>query len=106
MTFNGLLQIVILFGLTILLVKPVGWYLTRVFTGERTFLSPVIAPVERGLYRLAGMHEKEEQHWTVYAASLLMFSIAGFVLLYFLQRLQGVLPYNPAGMQAVGPESA
>lgn len=106
MTFNGILQIAILFGLTILLVKPVGGYLTRVFTGERTFLSPVIAPVERGLYRLAGTHEKEEQHWTVYAASLLMFSIAGFVALYLLQRLQGALPYNPAGMQAVEPTSA
>ncbi|GAC1043378.1 potassium-transporting ATPase subunit KdpA [Rhizobium sp. No.120] len=78
--------------------------MTRVFTGERTFLSFILRPVERGLYRLAGTDEREEQHWTTYSVSMLLFSLAGFLALYALQRLQGSLPYNPAGMTAVGPE--
>ncbi|WP_113407124.1 potassium-transporting ATPase subunit KdpA [Hyphomicrobiales bacterium] len=104
MTFNGWLQILIYIGILLLLVKPLGGYMTRVFTGERTFLSFVLRPVERGLYRLAGTDEREEQHWTTYSVSMLLFSLAGFLVLYALQRLQGSLPYNPAGMTAVGPE--
>ncbi|AGB74605.1 MULTISPECIES: potassium-transporting ATPase subunit KdpA [Rhizobium] len=104
MTFNGWLQILIYIGILLLLVKPLGGYMTRVFTGERTFLSFVLRPVERGLYRLAGTDEREEQHWTAYSVSMLLFSLAGFLVLYALQRLQGSLPYNPAGMTAVGPE--
>ncbi len=104
MTFNGWLQILIYIGILLLLVKPLGGYMTRVFTGERTFLSFVLRPVERGLYRLAGTDEREEQHWTTYSVSMLLFSLAGFIVLYALQRLQGSLPYNPAGMTAVGPE--
>jgi K+-transporting ATPase ATPase A chain len=104
MTLNGWLQILIYIGILLLLVKPLGGYMTRVFTGERTFLSFVLRPVERGLYRLAGTDEREEQHWTTYSVSMLLFSLAGFFVLYLLQRLQGSLPYNPAGMTAVGPE--
>ncbi|KAA1180246.1 potassium-transporting ATPase subunit KdpA [Rhizobium tropici] len=104
MTFNGWLQILIYIGILLLLIKPLGGYMTRVFTGERTFLSFVLRPVERGLYRLAGTNEREEQHWTTYSVSMLLFSLAGFLVLYALQRLQGGLPYNPAGMTAVGPE--
>ncbi|MBB3285454.1 MULTISPECIES: potassium-transporting ATPase subunit KdpA [Rhizobium] len=104
MTFNGWLQILLYIGILLLLVKPLGGYMTRVFTGERTFLSFVLRPVERGLYRLAGTDEREEQHWTTYSVSMLLFSLAGFLVLYALQRLQGSLPYNPAGMTAVGPE--
>ncbi|MER9972133.1 potassium-transporting ATPase subunit KdpA, partial [Mesorhizobium sp. M0060] len=83
--------------------KPLGGYMHRVFSGERTFLSPILAPLERGLYRISGTSEREEQHWTSYAAALLFFNLAGFLVLYFLQRLQGGLPYNPAGMTAVEP---
>jgi K+-transporting ATPase ATPase A chain len=104
MTLNGWIQILIFCGIVILLVKPLGAYMTRVFNGERTLLSPLFVPVERGLYRLAGTHEKEEQHWTSYAFSLLLFNLAGFLILYLLQRFQGSLPFNPAGMTAVGPE--
>lgn len=104
MTLNGWLQILIYIGILLLLVKPLGGYMTRVFTGERTFLSFVLRPVERGLYRLAGTDEREDQHWTTYSVSMLLFSLAGFLVLYALQRLQGSLPYNPAGMTAVGPE--
>ena len=104
MTLNGWIQILIFCGIVILLVKPLGAYMTRVFNGERTFLSPFFAPLERGLYRLSGTSEKDEQHWTSYVFSLLLFNLAGVAILYALQRFQGVLPFNPAGMTAVGPE--
>ncbi len=104
MTLNGWIQILIFCGIVILLIKPLGAYMTRVFGGERTLLSPLLAPVERGLYRLSGTSEKEEQHWTSYVFSLLLFNLAGFAVLYALQRFQGFLPFNPAGMTAVGPE--
>ncbi|WFU06332.1 potassium-transporting ATPase subunit KdpA (plasmid) [Rhizobium sp. CB3171] len=104
MTFNGWLQILIYIGILLLLVKPLGGYMTRVFTGERTILSYVLGPLERGLYRIAGTDEREEQHWTTYSISMLLFSLAGFFVLYFLQRFQASLPYNPAGMASIGPE--
>jgi len=86
------------------LVKPLGGYMTRVFNGERTFLSPVLVPIERGLYALAGTSERDEQHWTSYAFAMLMFNLLGFIVLYALLRMQDILPLNPAGMAAVGPE--
>ncbi|KAB2689769.1 potassium-transporting ATPase subunit KdpA [Brucella tritici] len=101
MTLNGWIQILVFCGIIILLVKPLGGYMTRVFSGERTFLSPVLVPVERGLYRLAGTNEREEQHWMTYTVSLLLFNLAGFLLLYILQRFQGSLPFNPMGMSNV-----
>ncbi|MBT1158249.1 potassium-transporting ATPase subunit KdpA [Aminobacter anthyllidis] len=104
MTINGWIQIAAFCAIIILLVKPLGGYMTRVFTGERTFLSPVLGPVERVLYRLAGTSEREDQHWTGYAAAMLSFNIAGFLLLYAMQRFQGSLPFNPAAMGAVSPE--
>lgn len=103
MTLNGWLQILVYCGIIILLVKPLGGYMHRIFTGERTLLSPLFGPLERGLYRISGTSEREEQHWTGYAAALLFFNLAGFLVLYALQRLQGSLPYNPAGMAAVEP---
>ncbi|MBZ9853793.1 potassium-transporting ATPase subunit KdpA [Mesorhizobium sp. CA13] len=102
MTINGWIQILLYCGILVLLVKPLGGYMHRVFSGDRTLLSPVLGPVERGLYRLAGTGD-HEQHWTGYAAAMLFFNLAGFLALYFLQRLQGGLPYNPAGMSAVEP---
>ncbi|RUW27613.1 potassium-transporting ATPase subunit KdpA [Mesorhizobium sp. M4B.F.Ca.ET.215.01.1.1] len=101
MTLNGWIQILVYCGIVVLLVKPLGGYMYRVFNGERTLLSPVFGPVERGLYRISGTSEREERHWTTYAAGIMVFSLASFLLLYALQRLQGVLPYNPAGMTAV-----
>ncbi|MGK6314030.1 potassium-transporting ATPase subunit KdpA [Neorhizobium sp. DT-125] len=106
MTLNGWLQILVFCGILIVLVKPLGGYMTRVFSGERTFLSPVLVPIERGLYTVAGTSEREEQHWTSYAFSLLMFNLLGVLVLYALMRLQGILPYNPAGMGAVPSELA
>ena len=106
MTFDGWIQIALLLGIAVALVKPLGGYITRVMNGERTFLAPVLAPVERGLYRLAGTSEREEQHWTVYLAAMLCFNLAGFALLYLLQRVQGGLPLNPAGLGAVSADSS
>ncbi|PDT83811.1 potassium-transporting ATPase subunit KdpA [Sinorhizobium sp. BJ1] len=106
MTINGWIQILVFCGIVTLLVKPLGGYMTRVFSGEHTLLSWIFGPLERGLYAVAGTSEREEQHWTTYAAALLFFNLAGFLLLYFLQRFQGALPFNPAGMAAVPPELA
>ena len=104
MTINGWAQIALYSVLLILLTKPFGGYLTRVFAGERTFLSPVLRPLEAGLYRICGVAEAEEQHWVSYAMAMLAFSLAGFAILYGLQRLQGVLPFNPQGQAAVSPD--
>jgi K+-transporting ATPase ATPase A chain len=101
MTFNGWLQIALYCAVIILLVKPFGGYMTRVFTGERTFLSPVLGPVERVFYSLCGVDEKREQNWVSYAVAMLMFSLAGFLSLYALMRFQALLPFNPAGQSAV-----
>jgi len=101
MTVNGWFQIALFCAVVVLLVKPFGGYLTRVFAGERTLLSPVLGPVERGFYRLAGVEARSEQSWVAYAVSMLLFSLAGFASLYALMRLQAVLPFNPAGQPAV-----
>ncbi|OBQ97005.1 potassium-transporting ATPase subunit KdpA [Mesorhizobium sp. AA23] len=103
MTLNGWIQILVYCGILLLLVKPLGGYMHRVFKGDRTLLSPVLVPIERGLYRLAGTSDKEEQHWAAYATGMLFFNLVGFLVLYALQRLQGALPYNPVGMAAVEP---
>jgi len=101
MTLNGWIQILLYCMIVLLLVKPLGGYMYRVFNGDRTFLSPILGPIERALYRISGTSENEEQRWTAYAAGIIFFSLASFLAVYFLQRLQGVLPYNPAGMSAV-----
>jgi K+-transporting ATPase ATPase A chain len=106
MTFNGWLQIAVFCAIVIALTKPFGGYMTRVFAGERTFLSPVLRPLERAIYWVCGVEEKIEQHWTIYAAAVLIFSFAGFLALYALQRLQNVLPFNPQGMDAISPDSS
>src|SRR5262245_41355575 len=102
MTLNGWIQIAIYCAIVVALVKPLGWYMTRIFNGERTFLSPVLRPVEGGLYRVGGVDERREQDWLTYAVAMLLFHVGGFLLLYVLLRLQGSLPFNPQGMSAVG----
>jgi K+-transporting ATPase ATPase A chain len=101
MTANGWIQIGLFLLAVLVCVKPLGLYMARVFEGEITFL----APVERVLYRLGGVRQ-EEQHWTGYTIAMLAFSLAGFVSLYLIQRLQGVLPFNPQGMAAITPDLA
>ena len=106
MTFNGWVQIALFCVLLVLLVKPLGGYMTHVFNGERTLLRPVLRPIEVGLYKICGVREDEEQHWVTYAVAMLFFSVAGFLSLYALQRLQGLLPFNPQGQSAVGEDLA
>src|SRR5579862_442682 len=106
MTFNGWLQIALYCVIIIALTKPLGGYMTRVFNGERTFLHPVLRPVGRAIYACCGVNEKQEQHWLTYAVALMFFSVAGFLTLYALQRLQNVLPFNPQGQDAVEPSLA
>ena len=101
MTLNGWIQILIYCAVVVALVKPLGWYMTRVFNGEPTLLSPLLRPVELGLYRLGGVDESREQHWLTYTVAMLFFHVGGFLILYFLLRLQGFLPFNPQGMSAV-----
>ncbi|MFO1163487.1 MAG: potassium-transporting ATPase subunit KdpA [Reyranellaceae bacterium] len=101
MTFDGWIQIALFAVVVVLLVKPLGGYMTRVFAGERTFLSPVLGPLERGIYRLSGVDERSDQGWMAYAISMLLFSLVGFASLYALMRFQAVLPFNPSGQSAV-----
>ena len=101
MTANGWIQIALFCLAVLVCVKPLGLYMARVFEGEVRFL----APVERVLYRLCGV-KGEEQHWTTYTIAMLAFSIAGFVSLYLIQRLQAALPFNPQGMATVTPDLA
>ena len=106
MTISGWVQIALFSVIVILITRPLGGYMTRVFNGERTFLSPVLRPVERAVYWCCGVDEKEEQHWLTYAVAMLLFSVAGFVTLYALQRFQDILPFNPQGQSAVAPDLA
>ena len=101
MTINGWLQIALFAAVIIALTRPLGGYMTRVFNGDRTFLTPALRPIERGIYWLCGVRKEEEQHWLGYAFAMLVFSLAGFLILYGLQRLQNVLPFNPQGQDAV-----
>ncbi|MDQ0470954.1 potassium-transporting ATPase subunit KdpA [Labrys wisconsinensis] len=106
MTVIGWIQILIFIALVVAVVKPLGGYMTRIFNGERTFLSVLLRPVERLFYAVAGVDEKEEQHWLTYTVAMLLVNAAGFVVVYLLQRLQDVLPLNPAGQTPVAPDLA
>src|SRR5262245_29939890 len=98
---SDLLQFAIYLALLVALAWPLGLYMTRVFKGERTWLSPVLRPVERSFYRLAGVKADEGQHWTRYAFAVLAFNFAGFLVLYAIFRLQDLLPWNPQGLPAL-----
>ncbi|HSD10557.1 MAG TPA: potassium-transporting ATPase subunit KdpA [Candidatus Binatia bacterium] len=102
MTANGVLQILVFFGIVLALTKPLGSYMARVFQRERTFLDPVLLPIERLLYRASGVEPEVEQHWTTYTIAMLLFNGVGLLVLYAMQRLQHLLPLNP---QALGPIS-
>ena len=106
MTINGWIQIALYCVVIIALTKPLGFYMTRVFTGERTFMSPVLRPIERGFYRVAGIDENDEQSWFYYLFAMLVFHLGGFLILYAILRLQGMLPFNPAGQGAMAPDLA
>src|SRR5258705_7228241 len=104
MTAIGWIQIILYCAIVVALVKPLGWYMTRVFNGERTFLSPILRPVEVGIYWAGGVDERREQHWLTYTVAMLLFHVGGFLIIYALMRLQAVLPFNPAEQSAVAPD--
>jgi potassium-transporting ATPase potassium-binding subunit len=108
MTPNGILQIALYFALVLVTVKPLGAYMAHVFEGRRTFLHPVLRWLEKLAYKAIGVREDVEQRWTQYTASLLSFSVFGFLFVYLLQRVQGWLPMNPQGFDAgkVSPDLA
>jgi potassium-transporting ATPase potassium-binding subunit len=104
MTAIGWIQIFLFCAIIVALVKPLGWYMTRVFNGEWTLLSPVLRPIEVAIYWIGGVDEKREQHWVTYTLAMLFFHVGGFLILYALMRLQAVLPFNPAGQSAVSED--
>jgi K+-transporting ATPase ATPase A chain len=104
MTAIGWIQIILYCAIIVALAKPLGWYMTRVFNGERTFLSPILQPVEAGLYWIGGVDEKREQHWLTYTVAMLLFHVGGFLIIYAVMRLQAVLPFNPAEQSAVAED--
>jgi K+-transporting ATPase ATPase A chain len=106
MTSNGILQIAIFCGLVLLCVKPLGGYMARLFQGERVFLSPVLGPVERLLYRAGGIDAKGEQHWVTYGVAMLLFNLAGLLVTYLVLRFQDVLPLNPQALPGLTPDLA
>src|ERR1035437_5125705 len=101
----GLLQAISLFAVAILLARPLGGYIAHVMEGERVFLSPVLRPVERGIYKILGVDETKEQRWTSYAVSVLLFSFVCIVALYLQQRLQTDLPLSQGGLPGISPGS-
>ncbi|MEP7341463.1 MAG: potassium-transporting ATPase subunit KdpA, partial [Acidobacteriota bacterium] len=106
MTINGWLQILFFLLLIFAVTKPMGIFLTRVFNRERTFLDPVLRPIERLIYRLTGVDEEREMRWTEYAVAMLLFSVVSMVVLYLIQRLQAFLPFNPQKLANIEPSSS
>jgi len=103
MTVNGWLQILAFLGLVFAVTKPMGVFMARVFNREKTFMDPMLRPIERLLYRVTGVDEDHEMRWTEYAIAMLLFSVVSMIALYFIQRLQGFLPFNPQKFGAVNP---
>jgi potassium-transporting ATPase potassium-binding subunit len=106
MTANGWLQIGVYLFLLLVITKPLGVYLARVFSREKTFMDPVLRPLEKVLYRLTGVDEKREMRWTEYATAMLMLSVVSMIVLYAILRLQQWLPWNPQNFSAVAPDLA
>ncbi len=105
MTANGWLQIGLFLLLVFLVTKPIGMFMTKVFNREKTFMDPVLRPLEKLLYRVTGVDETHEMRWTEYAISMLLFSLVSMVVLYGFERLQGYLPFNPQKLGAVNPSA-
>src|SRR5580765_6795732 len=106
MTSQALLQVVLYIAVLVALAKPLGIFMANVYEGQRTFLSPVLRPVEQLVYRVARIDERSEVDWKRYTLGMLLFNLVGVLFVYLLQRLQGVLPLNPADMPAVSPDSS
>lgn len=106
MTSNGYLQALLFFALLLLLVKPLGWYMARVYQGQSVGLNRVLRPIEALIYRMSGIRDDEEMDWKAYAVALLLFNLLGLLVVYLLQRLQASLPLNTQALGAISPDSA
>jgi potassium-transporting ATPase potassium-binding subunit len=106
MTANGWLQFAVFFAVLLLLMRPLGLYIARVLQGEKTFLDPVLRPVERLLYRICGIHAEQEMSWQQYSVAVVMFSFVSLLLTYVIERAQGLLPWNPQHLAGVAPALA
>src|SRR5580704_16515036 len=104
MTLVGWVQIFLYCAIIVAITPLLGAYMTRVLNGERTFLSPVLRPVEAAIYWAGGVDERREQSWVIYVVGMLFFHVGGFVILYAILRFQALLPFNPAGQSAVTPD--
>src|SRR3984885_11989224 len=104
MTLIGWIQILLYCAIIIAITPVLGSYMTRIFNGEPTFLSPILRPVEVAIYKIAGVDERREQNWLMYTIGMLLFHVGGFLILYALIRLQTALPFNPAGQSAVSED--
>src|SRR6266849_6508460 len=104
MTVIGWIQILLYCAIIAAIVPFLGGYMTRVFNGERTLLSPVLRPVEAALYWIGGVDERREQHWVTFTVAMLFFHVGGFLILYALMRFQAALPFNPAEQSAVAQD--
>ena len=108
MTANGWFQILLFFAVLLAVTKPLGVFMTRVFSGEKTFLDPVLRPIERLIYRCCGIDDTREMDWKEYAISMLLFSVVSMLVLYLIERVQGLkfMPWNPQHLANVGPDLA
>ena len=106
MTLNGYIQLGLYLVILLALAKPLGGFMARVYMGQPSGLDRVLGPLERLIYRLCGVRAEEEMGWKTYAIAMLLFNLLGFLAVYALQRLQGVLPLNPQGLGAVTPDSS
>jgi K+-transporting ATPase ATPase A chain len=105
-TAGGLIQIVLYIAALILLAKPMGNYMARVYLGGPNIFERVLGPLENFIYHISGIKKDEEMSWQSYAGAVLLFSLAGMVALYALQRMQGLLPLNPQGLSGISPDSS
>ena len=106
MSVNGWLQFAIYCLVLLATVRPVGIYMARVIEGERTWLDPILRPIERLIYRLSGVNAKDEMNWRQYAFAMLGFSAITLIVTYVIERMQHMLPWNPQGLANVGPDLA
>src|SRR5215510_7980938 len=106
MTLNGWFQILLFFVAVLVVTKPMGIFMARVFSGEKTFLDPVLRPVERRIYKVTRIDESREMRWTEYSIAMLLFSAVSMLVLYLLERAQQVLPFNPQKFAGVAPDLA
>src|SRR5262245_33793587 len=106
MNLYSWLQLILYLVILIALAKPLGSYMARVYQGEHTFLDGLLSPVERFIYRLSGVNADEDMNWKTYAIAVMVFNVLGLIVVYLLQRLQGMLPLNPQGLGTVTPDSS